>query len=74
MWRANLSLMSILLCTLAGVLALSTRPAEVLIPAKDRIVVLISLDGFPAWAFEGARLPVLNLRKLARHGEPLRSA
>jgi len=35
---------------------------------KDRIVVLISLDGFPAYALDDPRLPVPTLRKLAREG------
>jgi predicted AlkP superfamily pyrophosphatase or phosphodiesterase len=35
---------------------------------KDRIVVVISLDGFPAYALKDARLPIPTLRKLAREG------
>jgi len=35
---------------------------------KDRTVVLISLDGFPAYALDDPRLPVPTLRKLAREG------
>jgi len=35
---------------------------------KDRIVVLISLDGFPAYALDDPRLPVPTIRKLAREG------
>src|SRR3990172_9357997 len=38
------------------------------IPAKDRIVVVISLDGFPAYAFEDPALPTPTLRRLAREG------
>src|SRR5215472_2575988 len=40
-------------------------PAQV---KKDRIVVVISLDGFPAYALEDARLPIPTLRRLAREG------
>jgi len=36
--------------------------------ATDRIVVVISLDGFPAYALEDSRLPVPTLRRLAREG------
>jgi len=43
-----------------------TRAAE--IPAKDRIVVVISLDGFPAYALEDPKLPIPTLRRLAREG------
>jgi predicted AlkP superfamily pyrophosphatase or phosphodiesterase len=35
---------------------------------KDRTVVLISLDGFPAYALEDPRLPIPTIRKLAREG------
>jgi predicted AlkP superfamily pyrophosphatase or phosphodiesterase len=35
---------------------------------KDRIVVVISLDGFPAYALHDPRLPIPTLRKLARQG------
>src|SRR5882672_1072187 len=35
---------------------------------RDRIVVVISLDGFPAYALEDPRLPIPTLRKLAREG------
>jgi predicted AlkP superfamily pyrophosphatase or phosphodiesterase len=38
------------------------------LPPKNRIVVLISLDGFPAYALEDPRLPIPTLRKLAREG------
>ncbi|MHA3772435.1 alkaline phosphatase family protein [Verrucomicrobiota bacterium sgz303538] len=38
------------------------------IPAKDRTVVLISLDGFPAWLWHDPTLPVPTLRRLAKEG------
>lgn len=38
------------------------------IPAKDRTVVLISIDGTPAWLWADPTLPVPNLRRLAREG------
>src|SRR6185369_1769894 len=37
-------------------------------PRKDKIVVLISLDGFPAYALDDPRLPIPTLRRLAREG------
>ena len=37
-------------------------------PRKDRTVVLISLDGFPAYALDDPRLPIPTLRRLAREG------
>ena len=38
------------------------------IAAKDRIVVLISVDGFPAWIWKDPNLVIPNLRKLAADG------
>ncbi len=35
---------------------------------KDRLVVVISLDGFPAYALDDPRLPIPTVRKLAREG------
>jgi predicted AlkP superfamily pyrophosphatase or phosphodiesterase len=35
---------------------------------RERIVVVISLDGLPAYALQDARLPIPTLRKLAREG------
>jgi len=37
-------------------------------PARDRHVVIISLDGFPASLLEDARLPIPTLRRLMREG------
>jgi len=38
------------------------------IPAKDRIVILITIDGFPAWLWHDPVLPVPTLRRLAAEG------
>lgn len=35
---------------------------------RDRLVVVISLDGFPAYAFDDPRLPVPTLRRLMAEG------
>lgn len=45
----------------------ATRAATPLQP-KDRHVILISLDGFPAWLWHDPSLPAPNLRKLASEG------
>jgi predicted AlkP superfamily pyrophosphatase or phosphodiesterase len=37
-------------------------------PAKDRHVIVISIDGFPAYALNDATLPVPHLRSLIRNG------
>ena len=49
-------------------LLLSLRPgfaAE--IPAKDRIVVLVTIDGFPSWIWDDPALPMPFLRLFTRH-------
>ena len=46
--------------------ALAAVPAE--IPSKDRMVIVISLDGFPAFVLEDAKQPVPTLRRLMREG------
>ena len=38
------------------------------VPAKDRMVVVISLDGFPAYDLDDPKLPVPTLRELAAAG------
>jgi predicted AlkP superfamily pyrophosphatase or phosphodiesterase len=38
------------------------------IPAKDRVVILITIDGFPAWLWHDPALPVPTLRRLAAEG------
>lgn len=35
---------------------------------KDRMIIVISLDGFPAYALDDPRLPIPTLRKLMREG------
>src|SRR5689334_21532018 len=42
--------------------------AQTDIPAKERMVVVISLDGFPGFALEDPSQPVPTLRKLIREG------
>ena len=53
---------------LALVFAFATAVFAEPIPAKDRIVVLISVDGFPAWIWKDPNLVIPNLRKLAAEG------
>src|SRR5437763_1416279 len=36
--------------------------------ARDRMVIVISLDGFPAYALDDPKLPVPTLRRLIRQG------
>lgn len=45
----------------------SSAPAQS-IPAKDRIVILMTIDGFPAWIWNDPTLVMPNLRRLAREG------
>jgi predicted AlkP superfamily pyrophosphatase or phosphodiesterase len=53
---------------LAFVLALMARSMADPVPAKERIVILISVDGFPAWIWQDPNLVIPNLRKLAAEG------
>ena len=54
--------------TLALLVTLAASVLAETIPAKDRIVVLISVDGFPAWIWKDPNLVIPNLRKLAADG------
>jgi predicted AlkP superfamily pyrophosphatase or phosphodiesterase len=38
------------------------------VPARQRMVVVISLDGFPAYALDDPKLPIPTLRQLIRDG------
>ena len=58
-------------CILLSFLVLRAEPlaAQVnTVPARDRMVVVISLDGFPAYALEDPKLPLPTLRRLAAEG------
>jgi predicted AlkP superfamily pyrophosphatase or phosphodiesterase len=48
--------------------AASSSHALAQVPAKDRMVVVISLDGFPAFALDNPKTPVPTLRSLIRNG------
>src|SRR3954451_8589101 len=50
----------------AGRLAGAWQAAE--IPAKDRMVVVVSLDGFPAYDLDDPKLPAPTLRQLIKKG------
>ena len=54
--------------TLALLVTLAASVLAETISAKDRIVVLISVDGFPAWIWKDPNLVIPNLRKLAAEG------
>ena len=56
-WRCALAL---IVCIVPAFLQAETQ--------KHRVVVVISLDGFPAYALDDPRLPIPTLRKLAREG------
>jgi predicted AlkP superfamily pyrophosphatase or phosphodiesterase len=43
-------------------------------PAKERMMVMISLDGFPAYALDDPKLPIPTLRRLMRNGASARMA
>ena len=53
---------AVLLAAIAS--APGARPA----PEKDRLVILVTIDGFPAWLFHDPTLVIPNLRRLAKEG------
>src|SRR3954447_6546996 len=55
----------------AGRLAGAWQAAE--IPAKDRMVVVVSLDGFPAYDLDDPKLPIPTLRELIKSGSSAKS-
>jgi len=59
---------------IAGIVLLGTLTtfAQAQIPPKDRMVIVISLDGFPGFALEDAKQPVPTLRRLMREGTSAR--
>ena len=61
--RSLVALMTLLALTVGEYAA---RAADV--PAKERAVILVSLDGFPAWMCKDPALPCPNLRRLAKEG------
>ncbi len=67
--KSSIALGVMMLCA-----ALTPGPARAQAPAKDRMVVLISLDGFPAFALEDPKLPIPTLRRLIREGTSARMA
>jgi Uncharacterized proteins of the AP superfamily len=53
---------------LLALLLLLTSAASAQIAPKDSTVIVISLDGFPAYALEDPQLPVPNIHRLMREG------
>ena len=48
--------------------SLSSGAQTASVPARDRMVVVISLDGFPAYDLEDPKLPIPTLRQLIKTG------
>ena len=59
---------------IVGVLLLGTLTtlAQAQIAAKERMVIVISLDGFPGFALEDPKQPIPTLRRLIREGTSAR--
>jgi predicted AlkP superfamily pyrophosphatase or phosphodiesterase len=51
---------------------LAVSQAQTRIPSNQRTLIVISLDGFPAYALEDPKLPVPTLRRLMREGSSAR--
>jgi predicted AlkP superfamily pyrophosphatase or phosphodiesterase len=58
--------MKLALATLTGVGLCGVGSAQT--PPQQRMVIVISLGGFPAYALDDAKLPVPTLRRLIRQG------
>ncbi len=52
----------------SAILCLAAAISAAAAPPKDQHVILISIDGFPAWIWKDESLQVPNLRKLAAEG------
>lgn len=63
--KLKATLLLLACCFLPGLTGWSQESA---VPAKDRMVVVISLDGFPAYDLDDPKLPVPTLRQLAAVG------
>jgi predicted AlkP superfamily pyrophosphatase or phosphodiesterase len=53
---------------LSSLLALQSVSAAPALPARERMVVLLSIDGFPSWLWKDPAMPIPNLRRLAAEG------
>jgi predicted AlkP superfamily pyrophosphatase or phosphodiesterase len=51
-----------------SVLAMHAAAHAETTPANERMVVLISIDGFPSWLWKDPNMPIPNLRRLANEG------
>ncbi|HEX5085006.1 MAG TPA: alkaline phosphatase family protein [Blastocatellia bacterium] len=58
----------LLVASLSGSASSRRRSPIETFPAKDRLVIVISLDGFPAYTFADPTLPAPTLRRLASEG------
>jgi predicted AlkP superfamily pyrophosphatase or phosphodiesterase len=58
----------IAISTVFGFGLLVAGPAAGPVPAKDRTVVMVSLDGFPAFDLEDPAMPIPTLRSLVSNG------
>lgn len=58
----------LLLAVLVVGLLVESQGVAATIPAKDRMVILVTVDGLPAWLWDNPTLVMPNLRRLAREG------
>src|SRR6478752_2873824 len=60
--------MKSLISIIVALSAFASSGAQTQFPPSARMVVMISLDGFPGFALEDSKLPVPTLRRLIREG------
>jgi predicted AlkP superfamily pyrophosphatase or phosphodiesterase len=61
-------LFTLSLSSLSGSVSSQRQSPFETLPVKERMVIVISLDGFPAWTLTDPTLPTPVLRRLAREG------
>jgi len=66
--KERVKTLSCFCAVILGASALLTQVNAATKASKDRTVVLISLDGFPAYALDDTKLPIPTLRKLISEG------
>jgi len=62
------SILSIAALVLFGISSSAPTVAAAPIPAKERLVVLLTIDGLPSWLWKDPSMPIPNLRRLAAEG------
>ncbi|MFZ2641828.1 MAG: ectonucleotide pyrophosphatase/phosphodiesterase [Verrucomicrobiia bacterium] len=63
-----LKLLCVFLTSLLFIAGATSTTHAAPLPAKDRIVIMVTVDGLPAWIWKNPSLVMPNLRRLAKEG------